>query len=237
MVLLLDIGNTHTGAAEAAEDGIISLRKVLPTAELDYSIARGYNSVLISSVVPEKREIFRGLAGVFILEAVSYNGSMPVSVDPSTLGSDRLANAIALYSGGKYPAAAIDCGTAVTLEFVEKEKGFAGGAILPGRKLQRKALAAGTAQLKEYPLSESLPAAAGVNTAGCIASGIDIGSVGAVEKIVDMWELTLPGREEVRYVFTGGDAEFFAGIFGKKAIVDPLLTYRGLFEAWRELCG
>ena len=235
MPLLLDIGNTHTRIAHCGEDGVIVLDEVVPTCELkDLHIAE-HGQVALCSVVPEVLKYFRDVRGVFILEAASYHGRLPLLADASTLGSDRLANAVALFANGKFPVVSVDCGTAVTLEFVH-EKGFAGGAIFPGRKLQRNALAGGTAQLKMYPLATEKPVAAGTNTADAVASGVDLGSVGAVERIIADWELEGGCRWECECVITGGDARFFAGAMKRKNVIDPLLTLRGVFEAWRELC-
>ncbi len=233
MPLLVDIGNTHTRVAHCGGNGGIILDRVIPTSGVKEISLPEDGSIAICSVVPEVLKYFRERRGVFILEAAAYCGSMPVLADVSTLGSDRLANAAALFARKKFPAAAIDCGTAVTLEFVCRE-GFAGGAILPGRKLQRFALSAGTAQLREYPLAETKPVAAGLNTADAVAAGVDLGCAGAVERIIEEWEESAGCG--CSCVFTGGDAEFFAGTVKRKSITEPLLTLQGLFEAWRESC-
>ena len=58
----------------------------------------------------------------------------------------------------------------------------------------------------------------------------------AVAAIIEACEKERLGRKCASRVFTGGDAEFFAGIYGGGAVTDDMLTFKGLLQAWRESC-
>ena len=128
-------------------------------------------------------------------------------VDTSTLGADRIANAACLMYSYTLPAANFDCGTAITMEIVLDNGVFAGGAIMPGRKLMRTSLASGTAALPELPLNVPIMDAPGVNTLQALTLGIDRGAVGMVREL--MLVAASAGAEKM--VVSGGDADFFAG--------------------------
>ena len=95
---------------------------------------------------------------------------------------------------------------------------------MPGRKLMRQSLFKGTAALPELPLSNVLPDAPGRNTLDALALGIDRGAVGMVRELVKLAE-----RENVHnIIFTGGDADFFAGALSCTCAVEKKLTLRGI---------
>ena len=145
--------------------------------------------------------------------------------DGTTLGADRVANAIAAAEFYQLPAAVIDCGTAVTMEVIDKKCRFAGGAIAPGRKLLRKALHTGTAQLPDVPLAEKMPVSIGRNTVDAITFGTDAGIVGTVRQ----W-LTLLRRDypDLTVILTGGDAGFLASEFPEAIVADEYFTLHGI---------
>ena len=62
-------------------------------------------------------------------------------------GQDRLLAAAAAYAAVKQAVIVIDAGTAITVDFVDGEGVFHGGAIAPGAQMQLDALNAHTAQL------------------------------------------------------------------------------------------
>jgi type III pantothenate kinase len=130
-------------------------------------------------------------------------------VDTSTLGADRVANAAVIAAELLAPAIVLDCGTAITTEVVDAEYRFRGGAIMPGRRLLRRALKANTGQLPEIPFGDDSPPAVGVNTAEAIRAGIDLGVLGAVQRVIDASRAELGGGEGCDVYVVGGDAGFF----------------------------
>ncbi len=204
-VVLLDIGNTHTRMLVAGGEPPNDVR-VFPTNSLTVQDIPAGLPAVACCVVPEAEARLAG-SGVHFLRP----SGVPLSlldlraVDASTLGADRLANAIeATAHGGA--AAVFDFGTAITLEVVERGI-FRGGAIFPGRRLQRTALHKGTALLPEPPLKEIASTHPGTDTASSIAWGVDRGAVGAVRELTDCLQREF--GEDICLLATGGDAPFF----------------------------
>jgi type III pantothenate kinase len=121
---------------------------------------------------------------------------MPVQVDdPRSLGIDRLLSAFAATRiVGKLPPdsglVVIDAGSAITVDWVDSEGCFRGGAILPGLRLQAKALATGTDALPEIDWQADqdvcLP---GTNTADAIFGGILVGAAGAIDAVASRYRM------------------------------------------------
>src|SRR5205823_978167 len=112
------------------------------------------------------------------VRVLSDNREVPIraAVDaPEKVGIDRLLTAAAVVPhipSGKR-AVVIDAGSAVTVDLVEREGVFRGGAIFPGLRLMARALRDHTAQL---PLVERFqdgqPVLPGRNTVAAITAGV-----------------------------------------------------------------
>lgn len=234
--LLLNIGNTHTQWVEADRNGIFEKYSNTPIStaawQSDISLLPKIADncrVWAACVVPaarkklEEASIYADLHWVDTKSA-GVAGLDFSQVDGSTLGADRIANAAALLKNGKLPASNFDCGTAITLETVLDNGVFAGGAIMPGRKLMRMALANGTAALPEIPLDTPLPEKLGQNTLNAMALGIDLGAVGMVRELMARSEAL-----GVKYmVASGGDAGFFCRHIPRLEAAGKLFTLQGI---------
>ncbi len=235
MEYLFNIGNTNTQYAALVEGQLGEVR-YCRTAELDFERFAADDGLIVSTVVPAIRSRF-GQRRVFDLGIghAAAAGLDLSKVDASTLGADRLANAIMLArSPERLPAVAIDFGTAITLEVVDRDRCFRGGAILPGRALMRRALHSGTAQLPELPLVEQLPGEPGRDTAGSMLFGIDRGAVGAVRELLAVLENEF--GSDLRKVATGGDAGFFCRAMPELEPASETFTLDGLLAAYRAFC-
>ena len=113
----INIGNTNTQSG-MFEDGKFGELKSSLTQDLTADILPGDVPVAIASVVPEKSELLQG-DEIFHLTPFTENELDTSMVDNSSLGSDRMANAIALANFAKLPAICMDCGTAITFEAVD----------------------------------------------------------------------------------------------------------------------
>jgi pantothenate kinase type III len=131
------------------------------------------------------------------------------AVDMSTVGADRIVNIAAAALRLQLPALVLDCGTAITTELVVPGPRFLGGAILPGRQMSRKALAAFTGLLPQTEMVGIRPPATGTNTRAAISAGVDVGLVGAVEELVAA-TIRENGLGACQVVATGGDASYFS---------------------------
>ncbi len=223
MLQILDIGNTFTRIALWDGGDFCDLRR-LPTGELDNLPASTYPRVAACVYPPAKALLKK--ADIDFISALNHHSKVDFSlVDGTTLGADRVANAIAAAEFYQLPAAVIDCGTAVTMEVIDKKCRFAGGAIAPGRKLLRKALHTGTAQLPDVPLAENMPVSIGRNTVDAITFGTDAGIVGTVHQWLTLLHRDFPN---LTVILTGGDAGFLASEFPEAIVADEFFTLHGI---------
>ena len=229
---LFNIGNTHVVIVDLLDDGTFSAVQTVSTDQFDPEGWLSSNMGVVS-VVPRWEEYFRS-KGAFVLDRNSCSSviSLEKMQTPETVGADRIANAAALVSTGKLPAVCIDCGTAITFEFVDSDQCLCGGAILPGRKLLRQALHDHTARLPLVPFPEQDPAFPGRNTVEAIQIGTDLGAVGAVREILQGLQEKIPG---IRVVFCGGDGGYFHSFFSETELYGSDFTLKGLAHAMR-LC-
>ncbi|MGD8683564.1 MAG: type III pantothenate kinase [Chloroflexota bacterium] len=222
-MLAVDIGNS------AAKAALVEGGTVLGSGRLDTSVATAKDlldglrvlagaeeappaGVIAVSVVDRWTERLERAAETLALPLTVVAAShIPIStalVRPDQTGPDRLLAAWAASRLYGSPVIVVDLGTATTVDAVDADGFFLGGAILPGLGLAADALAEGTARLPRVELE--LPAEAiGHDTHSAIASGIVIGHIGAVR------ELALRMHEHIgaddrttptRIVVTGGHA-------------------------------
>lgn len=229
MIFVMDIGNTNIKAA--VFDGEILLKRWRCATDLamtsdQYGIImselfryhgldmRAVDGIMISSVVPTVNytieHMCRDYFGVPpMLMAPGMKTGLNIRYEnPRELGSDRIANAVAvaaLYGG---PSIYIDFGTATTYGVLSKKNEFLGGAIGPGLRMMNRALSTGTAKLPSIELE--LPEhVIGRTTVANIQSGILYGFIGSVEKIVS--EIKREGDlKNAKVVATGGMAYLVA---------------------------
>jgi type III pantothenate kinase len=205
-------------------------------------------SILAVSVVDRWTErLERAAAELGLPLTVVAASHIPIStalVRPDQTGPDRLVAAWAALSAHGTPCIVVDLGTATTVDAVDADGFFLGGAILPGLALAASALAEGTARLPRIEVE--LPASAvGTDTASAIRSGVVIGHVGAVRELTTRMRQRVgrgDGREPgptTHVVVTGGHsrAAWAAAAWLEVAgpalpaiadVLDPDLVLRGL---------
>ncbi len=158
-------------------------------------------------------------------------------LDPETItGVDRLLNAAAAWDRTHEACIVIDAGTALTVDFVDGDGTFHGGAIAPGAALQLQSLHDRTASLPEVQLTapdDSDPF--GRSTGQAMIKGVFHGMRGAVQRLVEQYAEHYGAFPKV--IATGGDAET---LFRDEGLIDtivPDLTLRGIATTARHALG
>jgi type III pantothenate kinase len=124
------------------------------------------------------------------LRQLSYRDlSLVTDVDmPERVGIDRLLAALAANRLRRPERAAVvvDAGTAITVDLVDENGAFCGGAILPGIAMSARALEAETDALPRVELDHLArpPEALGKSTVPAIESGLYWGAVGAIRELI-----------------------------------------------------
>jgi type III pantothenate kinase len=190
-------------------------------------------AMIVSSVVPGLTRSYRHLAedvlGVpfYFVGPDMETGLKNRYDDPAAVGADRIVNAVAAGHHYGFPAIIVDIGTATTVEAVDGEGCYLGGAILTGLYVALDALVARTAKLPSVDLEEEPPSAIATNTPDSIRSGFVYGYAGAIDALVRRSREEL-GEDGVRVVATGGPASVIIRHCREIQEFDPDLTLKGL---------
>lgn len=133
--------------------------------------------IAYSSVNNEKLDIFKRFIGehfdVEFIDAMVYarNNSQLDFSNITGMGSDRIFGMLGAAKQSKPPFFTVDCGTAITINAVDKDYKCVGGAIFAGAESQNYALGRLTKALSPISLKYS-EKAAGENTIEAMNSGI-----------------------------------------------------------------
>jgi type III pantothenate kinase len=147
--------------------------------------------------------------------------------NPTEIGADRLAAAVAAHEAGQWPAIVISCGTATAFTVLDAKGRLCGGAIAPGLQTQLAALLGATAQLPEITLRRPRSALA-KSTQEAIRAGVMLNFQGGANEIIRQLSAALPGRKIPRLILTGGLAHHLAGSLELPHTLRPLLVFEGL---------
>lgn len=247
MILLLDIGNTHTHLGLANRSRVVRQANI-PTSEwfrgkgLDLACRFLRNvvpeGVAVCSVVPkattQAAASIRARWALPILE-LTPKTLAGVGIDypkPNTIGPDRLANAVAARRKYGAPSLVVDFGTAVTFDVINQEGNYAGGIIAPGLAAMTEYLHEKTALLPQISIRET-KSVIGKSTVEAMRIGAVHGYRGLIRELIH----ELKGELKVRrlpVVATGGYARLMASKLPEITTVDPLLTLEGLRLVWEE---
>ncbi|MEQ8786784.1 MAG: type III pantothenate kinase [Pirellulaceae bacterium] len=132
-----------------------------------------------------------------------------IEVDhPQRVGIDRLVAALAVnrLRDARRPAIVVDAGTVVTVDLVDAEGAFQGGAFLPGLAMTARAMSLDTDALPlvRFPADAPPPPIVGKSTEAAIRSGLFWGTVGAMRETIHRIREQLPVAPQL--FITGGDA-------------------------------
>jgi type III pantothenate kinase len=246
-VLAIQVGNTRIKLAAFQQDEPEETVFV-PTEDLAAAVeaaTRLYEtigaepdcSVVVASVNPPVSDALIGmLRDQLATDVYSVPTDMPVPIgtclaEGATPGVDRLLNAAAAYARLKQACVVIDAGTCITVDFIDGEGAFHGGAIAPGIRMQLKAMHEHTAALPAIGFEVPEGTAWGADTRGAMLRGVYHGARGLAWRLIEKYAEQYGGFPLV--IATGGDA---AALFGDDELVNqvvPDLVLRGVALAAR----
>ena len=206
--------------------GLLENRGVSPT---------DFSGVILSSVVPpltervvQACEAYLGQKPIIISSDLKLNVKIRYD-DPTAVGADRIADAVAATTFFSSPACVIDFGTATTFNAINKANEYLGGAILPGIGLAAEVLFERTAKLPSVELSAP-PSIIGTNTRHAMQSGLIFGYVALVEGMVTRFKQEL--GDETIVIATGGHVHRVSSYTNVIDHIKPWLTLEGLRIIW-----
>jgi len=218
MKLLVDVGNScikwayyHNG--ELRDPGAVNqhgykLDSVLadawrklprPTSVLVANVAGPMANHVINQLSQEQF----GITPVYLISSEQAGGVRNGYRDPTRLGVDRWAALIGVFNRHQTPACVIDCGTAITLDAIDKEGQHLGGLIAPGIALMRHALVGATAAITDEGDQEEIAIFA-QDTRAAVAGGALNAAVALIERVSARMLAEL--GEGAQCYLTGGEA-------------------------------
>jgi type III pantothenate kinase len=245
MILLFDIGNTHTHVG-LADDRRVRRQTDIPsltwfgggaTALVKKFIgAAKIDGAVLCSVVPRATPLVcKSVRTVWKLETLELTPQTirGVGIDypkPNSIGPDRLANAVAAKFHFGAPVVVVDFGTAVTFDVVNSAGDYVGGIIAPGLSAMTDYLHEKTALLPKIKIRE-IKSAVGKSTEEAMLVGAVHGYRGLVRELIGELKRELRVKK-LPVVATGGYAKLIAAKLPEISAVDPDLTLEGLRLVW-----
>lgn len=246
MILVIDVGNTHsvlglyqgetlvhqwrllTDAERTTDEYGVLLNSLFSASNISHADVEG---VAVSCVVPPMIKVVEALSKKFFQRSPLVVGpgtktGMPILYDvPREVGADRIVNAVAAYERYQDVTIVVDFGTATTFDYVTANGEYLGGAIVPGVGISLEALYNKTAKLYRVELIKP-PKVIGRNTVHAIQSGICYGYTALVDGMVD--RIQKENNSQARVIATGGFADLIASESVTIEAVDECLTLEGL---------
>jgi type III pantothenate kinase len=242
-VLACDVGNTRIAL------GGVTAGKAAHVQRLDASEAAAVGDVLV--------EIWEKTPGIKAVAASSVNATllraletatqerlgqkvllvgrdiplpMPTNLaEPQKIGTDRLCSAAMAYYRMESACVVASLGTAITVDCVDEQGVFQGGAILPGLRIGVDALAERTAQLPRVTL-RTPDWVFGRNTEEAIIGGLVYGARGALRELTEAYATALGKWPPL--ILTGGDAQLVGAGYDLVHAVVPDLCLLGVALAY-----
>lgn len=245
MILLFDIGNTHTHLGLADGDRVRRQVNIPTVAWFDGTAAaqvqtfvgrRRLTGAAVCSVVPRATPRARALARErWQIEALELTCQTltGLGIDyprPASIGPDRLANALAARHHFGAPVVVVDFGTAVTFDVVNRAGNYVGGIIAPGLAAMTDYLHEKTALLPRIRIRDT-EQIVGKSTEEAMLVGAVHGYRGLVRELIGELRREL-ASPRLRVVATGGYAELIAQRLPVINAVAPDLTLEGLRLLW-----
>jgi len=246
MILLFDIGNTHTHIGLADSRRMLKQTDISTLAWFGGGAAAlvkqftGQNEIVgaaLCSVVPRVTPLVRkAVRALWKLEPLELNPKTicGVGIDypkPNSIGPDRLANAVAARARFGAPVVVVDFGTAVTFDVVDRKGNYVGGIIAPGLAAMTDYLHEKTALLPKIKIRE-IQSAIGKSTEHAMLVGAVHGYRGLVRELIDELKRELHAKK-LPVVATGGYAKLIAAKLPEISAVEPDLTLEGLRLVWQ----
>ena len=251
MILALDVGNTqifggvfvdnemlfhfrmNTSAVNSSDQYGLFLKSVLRENGVDPD---KIERIGLCSVVPESVHSLvnccRKYFGIspFVLKVGVKTGLKIRYKNPAEVGPDRIADAIA--GSFLFPdkdLIIIDFGTATSVEVVNRDKEYLGGAILPGLKISMLALERNTSRLPSVEILKP-DSVVGKTTTESIQSGLYYGVIGGLKEVIHNISKEQFCDGDPVIIGTGGFASLFSkeGLFSEER---PNLVLEGLLIA------
>ena len=247
MKIIGDIGNTEVKICIVDNKFKIKKKVIIKTNEINQAKLKNklqfllkhrnnFKNIIFSSVVPkiykEFYVFFKLNLNIKILEIknLKLNKLIDIRVNRKQIGSDRLANSIAMIDS-KNNYIIIDFGTATTFDVIIKNK-YLGGIISPGINLSLNTLISKASLIPDINLKK-ISNVIGKNTLDAVRSGFFWGYAGLIDNMIKLIKKQTKSRFSI--ILTGGLADLYKNSINTKCKVDKDLTIKGIMKITKRL--
>ena len=242
MILLLDSGNTRlkwatldTGLFRPGNHAFCGNDDPAEIFEKHWGALNRPGRVVVSNVAgagtEEALNVWAGrkwnLKPEYILSTSSACGVSNGYRNPDLLGSDRWAALIGAHHHIPLPVCIVDCGTAITIDVLDREGRHLGGLISPGLNMMMASLSCDTAGLNrfEFGPSDGIDVLA-KGTQDCMQNGVLQSAVALIEQTHE--HINTAYGLDAGLVLTGGDAMHILPRLHGTIRFEPDLVLKGL---------
>lgn len=227
--LIVDIGNTRIKTAVFDEESLLgesSCSKIEDFAT--YAESLDFEACIISSVTFSEADLKERLPFDFLF--LSRETNIPFKnlyATPHTLGVDR--KAAVMGARCKFPqddVLAIDLGSCITYDLLDRQDQYLGGGISPGLQMRFRAMHQQTARLPLVTMPDKqVPDLIGNSTESCMQSGVYFGMLYEMQGMVEAYMAKYP---DLKVIICGGDSKIFESLTKDHIFVIPNLVLHGL---------
>ena len=184
---------------------------------------------VLSSVVPSlnliiKKYFIKKKFKFYIVDSKNIPINAKINYRLNQIGSDRIANYIAIYNKKIFDSIVIDFGTATTFDVI-KDNEYDGGLIFPGITLSMNSLISNTELLKKSDISKVRKIVTR-DTISSIKSGFYFGYIHAINGIIK--QIIIENKFKPKIYITGGLGEIFKDKIQFRPIYNKYLTLEGI---------
>ncbi|SIS86104.1 type III pantothenate kinase [Neptunomonas antarctica] len=162
-----------------------------------------------------------GIDPIFAKTSNNCAGVKNSYLDASKMGVDRWLAMIAAYKKVNRSVIVVDCGSAITVDYVSAKGVHQGGYIIPGLRLMRESLLRNTAQVRFDQDHTGMAMRPGVNTTEAVMHGCSYLFQSLAHSLKD------EADAETELFITGGDGELMHSMMAS-GLFEPDLVMEGL---------
>ncbi len=184
---------------------------------------------VLSSVVPSLNLLIKKIftdkkIKFYVINPKKVPLNISINYKLNQIGSDRVANYVAIYNKKIFNCIIIDFGTATTFDVIKNNK-YEGGLIFPGISLSMNSLINNTELLKKSKITKVKKIVA-QNTISSIKSGFYFGYLHAINGMIK--QIIIEKKFKPTIYLTGGLALIFKDKINFKPIYYENLTLEGI---------
>lgn len=239
-ILELDVGNTFLKWRIMERGAAVAAGRFF-TSELSGNVPQSWRNQFtevrvasvagkdINAAVTEMVVGATGLVPKFACTSEQCAGVTNSYADPSRMGVDRWLVMLAGYQRAAGACCIVDCGSAITVDYVSADGKHLGGYIIPGLRLMARALQIDTAEVIVDQAIDEFDTRPGKHTSAAVTHGINFAFQAIQAQVLE----SLEQYDSMQLYITGGDGALFHTMAGQGEYIGDLVMDGLQWSEWR----